>query len=1037
MNATHDPSHDRAEVRLRPDGETFNHAPAVLHVAQRIYDGGDRDRAVGKLTTAWPDLTAATAAALLTGAIEYRCDGADVVYRAPGAGPEGPAGTPPAAPPADARAAAAAALEAGLSAVPPREDGTKAPDGRWKEYQRSRATSAELGAWYGTRGRPKRAGVGLVCGAVSGGLECLEFDAGGEAYEWYKARARALGLGDLVERVEAGYLERSPSGGVHWLYRSDPVDGNTKLADRYKDPAEFNDYDREAVEKAAARGKAHRPVQTLIETRGEGGYVVVAPSGGGVHPSGRPYERLRGGFKTIATITPDEREALWNVARSFDSLDDGTGDRAEAGAAGAHPDRWDDVVTPWDDYNARARWDDLLPGWAHVYDDGEEQHWRRAGKDQGVSATLNRNGSDRLYVFSTSTGFEALKPYTKFGAYARLEHGDDFKAAVRALSRAGYGQFRTWVKVDGEWRLETRQNPAPKGVRVARAGEGPPAAAPQTPSPSANGTRAAEPPEPEPWGPLRLGELPPAPDFPLDVLPDDAARLAHEASGAIGCDPGLVAGPVLATAGGLIGRSASLLQGSNWFASACLFQANVALPGDGKTPAVGYATDPVLGFDRALADAFEREKADYRERLEAYERDKKKPGVGPRPSPPVPKRVVMDDVTMEAVSRVLAANARGVVMVRDELAALVLGLNQYKNGGGSDRPNLLKIWSGKSVVIDRVQHEFGEPVRIPFPFLSIAGNLTPAMLGELANRRGDDGFIDRWLYVYPDRRPKLKSAERRPVSDAAVEGWAGIAKRLWAREMHPGDGSPRPHVVTFTAAGKAEFDRRHDDHVDEVNAADFPDSLSGAWSKLEEYAARLCLVLTLLRHAADPTVDPAALPCAGAREAADAWRLVAYFKAHHRRVRASLHGRGLGGAPEGVRVILRWLRNHPDTTAFPESELTRDFPLFCADRAGLEDSLQWLAQRNALRRVAGRTPRDGKGKGGRKPAPVWEVHPSLKPSENSDNSENSGSAPSHPTGAGRFSELSEFSEGLEGGEGPDPYAAEERRAIQAECSTLG
>ena len=70
-------------------------------------------------------------------------------------------------------------------------------------------------------------------------------------------------------------------------------------------------------------------------------------------------------------------------------------------------------------------------------------------------------------------------------------------------------------------------------------------------------------------------------------------------------------------------------------------------------------------------------------------------------------------------------------------------------------------------------------------------------------------------------------------------------------------GRPCPHVVFFTNAGKAAFDRQWDFHVVEVNAADFPDALRGVWSKLETYAGRLCLILTLLHHAADPIADPA------------------------------------------------------------------------------------------------------------------------------------------------------------------------------------
>jgi hypothetical protein len=480
------------------------------------------------------------------------------------------------------------------------------------------------------------------------------------------------------------------------------------------------------------------------------------------------------------------------------------------------------------------------------------------------------------------------------------------------------------------------------------------------------------------WPPLRLGPLPPVASFPEGVLPDPVICLAREAARAVGCDVGMAAGPILAVAGGLIGRSASLLLGSNWFASACLFLANVALPGDGKSPCLEYATGPIGAIDRELADEFAVEKQTYRDALEAYEQGKKsKAGGGSnfKPVPPIPRRVNIDDVTMEAVFRVLAANPRGLIMIRDELSALILGLNQYKRGGGNDRPNLLKVWSGKQILIDRVLNVFGEPIRIYHPHLGIAGNLPPGMLGAMVNRRGDDGFIDRWLYVYQDRRPKLKSSQRRPVSNEAIRGWTDVARNLWNRPMDTSEAHPRPHVVYFSNNGKAEFNRLHDAHVDEVNASDFPDALRGPWSKLEEYAGRLCLILTLLRHAADPTADPHSLPLAEPDAARDAWCLVDYFKSHHRRVRAYIEGKGMGGAPEGARLVLNWIRNHPDQVSIPQSELTRTYPPSRYDRALMEDGLLWLQQRNALRRTL--KPDRPPGSPGRPSAPVWQIHPDL------------------------------------------------------------
>ena len=276
------------------------------------------------------------------------------------------------------RQAAARAFKAGISIVPPAEDGTKRPDARWKQYQERLPSREEMRAWYGDRH-----GLGFVCGAVSGGLELFEFDDRA-TYEAFKAAAEAGGLGDLVERIEAGYLEETPGDGIHWFYRTDEVRGNTKLAER-PDPADPNKR------------------QPLIETRGEGGYVVVAPSGGPVHPSGNPYVLLRGGAGSIVTISGEERDQLWGLARTFDEMPpDDAGRREQSIPVRGLEGRQDGTIHPGDDYAARTSWADILPaGWHHVHTHGETELWRRPDKAQGWSATINHGGSDCLYVFST------------------------------------------------------------------------------------------------------------------------------------------------------------------------------------------------------------------------------------------------------------------------------------------------------------------------------------------------------------------------------------------------------------------------------------------------------------------------------------------------------------------------------------------------------------------------------------------------------------------------------------------------------------
>ncbi len=312
--------------------------------------------------------------------------------------------------------AAHAFLAAGFSVLPVKQDGTKAPAvQKWKKLQTASAKAEQIEGWF-SDGR--RTGLGLVTGY--GSLECLEFESA-DAWEAYRKAATAVGLAPLLERVADGYSERSPGGGVHLLYRCKTVAGNTLLA-------------------------AHPalPKQTLIETRGDGGFVIVAPSHGTVHETGRPYELLAGGPETVETITCKQRRNLFDLARSFDRRPVRPPQEAATHVVNG--------ARPGDNYNRRGpAWPELLEpvGWVALYERDGTTYWRRPGKTHGVSATTNHAGSDLLWVFSTSADpFEAERSYDRFGAYALLEHEGDFAEAAKALADDGY-DVELWPRRTG------------------------------------------------------------------------------------------------------------------------------------------------------------------------------------------------------------------------------------------------------------------------------------------------------------------------------------------------------------------------------------------------------------------------------------------------------------------------------------------------------------------------------------------------------------------------------------------------------------
>ena len=337
----------------------------------------------------------------------------------------------------DLRASARELHDAGLCVLPVKRDGSKAPDVRsWTQYQAKASTPEEHDQWFGDG----RTGIGILTGAVSGNIELIEFEGRAIAeglLDEITEIANNSNLGDLWQTVTTGWADESPSGGVHFKVKVDgrPVAGSKKLASRLAREDEYTDQERERIKK---RPNA-QIVRVLIETRGEGGFVVLAPSHGRTHPSGKPYVRLSGGPSTMAVVTPEELDALHVLCEAVDAVP-----KKETKKT-APPDARQPIggqLRPGEDYENKTSWADILEpdGWTFLFTSGHTSYWGRPGKDRGVSATTGyKEDRDRLYVFSTSTEFEDRTPYTKFGAYAHLHHGGDHTAAARDLARQGYG----------------------------------------------------------------------------------------------------------------------------------------------------------------------------------------------------------------------------------------------------------------------------------------------------------------------------------------------------------------------------------------------------------------------------------------------------------------------------------------------------------------------------------------------------------------------------------------------------------------------
>lgn len=314
-------------------------------------------------------------------------------------------------------------LNAGLCILPAIPSEKRPAIGAWKQYQKRLPTERQVCTWFADS-----TATCILTGAVSGHLELIDFDGESELFDRWQVMV-ASQLPDLVARL---VIERSQSGGRHVVYRcQESIPGNQKLAQRT--------IAVESAEPVMIAGKRYVPRRTngrfeitvtLIETRGEGGLFLCDPTPG--------YQLEQGSFVSLPVLTASERSVLIEAACALTET---------VPPPARVPTSLTGEGRPGDDFNERGDVRQLLErhGWQRVRG-GENEYWRRPGKEHGWSASLRNN---QLFVFSSNAvPFEPERAYGPFSVYALLEHGGDFAAAATALRLQGYGQTADNSSVD-------------------------------------------------------------------------------------------------------------------------------------------------------------------------------------------------------------------------------------------------------------------------------------------------------------------------------------------------------------------------------------------------------------------------------------------------------------------------------------------------------------------------------------------------------------------------------------------------------------
>ena len=681
-------------------------------------------------------------------------------------------------------AAAIDLLSWGFSVIPANEE--KRATLSWKPYQ-SQAMSVEAAKHVFQNG----CRLAIVCGAVSGNLECLDFDRP----DLFNPFIASLENSD--EALANSLVQcQTPSGGYHLIYRcSEPIQGNQKLA-------------------TSADG-----IETWIETRGEGGYFLTAPSLG--------YKIISNSLNCIPVISPEQLSVLHTIAFSFNDRRPKKVDYEKRGLK--------ECQRPGDDFNNQADefvWRGLLEpeGWKFLdWVTSGGRQLRRPGKTWGNSASLKKGC---LYVFSTNAGFPT-GPHDAFGVFAHLKHGGDFKKAAKDLAQQGYG---SQIKASGggkEWR------------------------------------------DPEPIISKLQQEA-----YPIDALPYQMEQAVKEVQDFTKAPLPLVASSAIGALSLAVQGHIDVRRDNKLIGPVSLFLLTIADSGERKSTCDQFFAHAIQQYQHEQSELAKPELKNYIASMEAWKakrngliekiknntKNKKSTKENEdslnelefdKPIRPRIPRFILGDETPENLAWVLSHDWPSGSVISSE-AGIVFGSHGMNKDSIMRNLSLLNIlWDGGELSIGR---RTSESFIVRGARLTMALQVQEATLRSFFERSGDlargTGFLARFLIAWPESTQGLRQYSEPPSNWPALEAFnkvlAGILEHPVVIDEN---GSLSTVPIHLTPHAKTAWISFHDEVESQLITSGAYHDIRDVASKAADNSARLAGLFHVLKYGAEGKIE--------------------------------------------------------------------------------------------------------------------------------------------------------------------------------------
>ena len=386
--------------------------------------------------------------------------------------------------------------------------------------------------------------------------------------------------------------------------------------------------------------------------------------------------------------------------------------------------------------------------------------------------------------------------------------------------------------------------------------------------------------------------------LPVDILdpnylPDAIRDACIDIAQRLNCPLDYVALPALIGAGTALGNTVGILpkeHDETWAVYCGFWGGIVGSPGSMKTPALQASLRPLQHLEDHAAQQYKQAYAQYQSAKKIYDVEfakfKSGKGVVPASEPikPIKKRLVVNDVTYQALGEILAENPKGVLALADELSGLLQSLDSP--GQEAARGFYLSGWGGQgNYTFDRISRE---SITLTHYQLGVFGGFQPDRIRAYVKQSQggsskNDGLLQRFQLITWPELPEQFELVDRPANKSALDQMRSAITRL--AEITRFDlptytiHSSGALLLHFEPAAQAKFNAWYVANENFLRSGKVDSSMHGHFAKYRSLIPGLALLFHLLDEHDGPVCE----------ECFDrAFSFAKYLKSHAKRIYASI-----------------------------------------------------------------------------------------------------------------------------------------------------